>query len=429
MLLKAIVDTTSRARKIGSMRFVFTVLFLVVLAAPLLAQDRVLVERQFQSWLQQTVWPQAKAKGVSKQTFRQAFDGVKLNWDLPDLVPPGSPQKTPKVQRQAEFGSPGRYFNAGSVQGATSVGRKMARRHAETLARVEAETGVPARIILAIWGRESGYGQVPIRHDAFQVLGTKGFMSTRADYFTAELIAALQIVEAGHAQGRELKSSWAGALGQPQFMPTNFLTYARDGDGDGRADIWGSAADTIASIGAYLEEHGWIADRDWGFEVNLPKTVSCALEGPDQGRLIRDWAAMGVSRVAGKPFPAHELAAEGYLMMPAGRSGPAFIVTPNFYVLKDYNISDLYALFVGHVGDRIQYGVGDFRGRWGDVGNLYRSDIATMQQVLIEQGHDVGGIDGLPGYKTRRSIGRWQAASGRAPTCFPNDRLKAALKP
>ncbi len=409
------------------MRLLLAFLTLLCLAPPSLAQDRAAIERQFQSWLEQTIWPKAKAKGVSKHTFHSAFNGVTLNWDLPDLVPPGSPKKTPKHQRQAEFGSPGRYFNAGSVQGATSVGRKMAKRHADTLTRVEAETGVPARIILAIWGRESGYGQVPIRHNAFQVLGTKGFLSTRADYFTAELIAALQIAESGH--GHALKSSWAGALGQPQFMPTNFLTYARDGDGDGRADIWGSPADTIASIGTYLDEHGWVTGRDWGFEVTVPTAVSCALEGPDQGRLISDWVAMGVSRVSGRPFPAHELKAEGYLMMPAGRSGPAFIVTPNFYVLKDYNTSDLYALFVGHMGDRIQYGVGDFRGRWGDVGNLYRSDVASMQQALVQQGHDVGGVDGLPGYKTRRSIGRWQEASGRAPTCFPDAALKAVLVP
>ncbi|SDX73337.1 lytic murein transglycosylase [Ruegeria halocynthiae] len=411
------------------MRLVLAVLCLILSTVSAVAQDRTAIERQFQSWLQQTIWPQARAKGVSRHTFQQAFDGVNLNWDLPDLVPPGSRKTTPKTQRQAEFGAPGRYFNAGSIQGATSVGRRMAKRHAETLAHIETKTGVPARIILAIWGRESGYGQVPIRHDAFRVLGTKGFMSTRADYFTTELIAALQIAEAGHAQGHALKSSWAGALGQPQFMPTNFLTYARDGDGDGRTDIWGSSADTIASIGAYLEEHGWITGRDWGYEVAVPDTVSCALEGPDQGRPIRDWVTMGIYRVSERPFPPHELAAEGYLMMPAGRNGPAFIVTPNFYVLKDYNNSDLYALFVGHVGDRIQYGVGDFRGRWGDIGNLYRSDIATMQQALVQQGHDVGGVDGLPGYKTRRSIGRWQEASGGKSTCFPDAKLKGALKP
>ena len=407
-------------------RYLF-IFVLLCLCSGVAAQDRAAVERQFQAWLQNTVWPMARAKGVSAQTMNRAFEGVSLNWKLPDLVPPGSKSAVPKAQKQAEFGAPGRYFNAGSVQGATSVGRKMAQRHADTLARVEAETGVPGRIILAIWGRESGYGQVSIPHNAFQVLATKGFMSTRADYFTTELIAALQIAQAGHVAPNALKSSWAGALGQPQFMPSNFLAYARDGNGDGRADIWGSADDTIASIGHYLDRHGWVKNRDWGFEVTVPASVSCTLEGPDQGRPIREWAAMGITRTSGKPFPKHELRGEGYLMMPAGRNGPAFIVTPNFYVLKEYNKSDLYALFVGHVGDRIQYGVGNFSERWGKVDTLYRSDIAAMQRVLEQQGHDVGGADGLPGYKTRRSIGRWQEATGHAPTCFPNDALKTVL--
>ncbi|WP_037312738.1 lytic murein transglycosylase [Ruegeria halocynthiae] len=409
------------------MHWIIIALGLLVFSTTASAQDRAAVEQQFQVWLQDTVWPQAKAKGVSRQTMTQAFDGITLNWKLPDLVPPGSAAQTPKQQKQAEFGSSGRYFNAGSVQGATSVGRQMARRHAATLNRVEADSGVPARIILAIWGRESGYGQVPIPHNVFRVLGTKGFMSTRADYFTKELIAALQIAQAGHAPPGTMKSSWAGALGQPQFMPSSFLTFAADGNRDGRADIWASEDDTIASIGNYLAQHGWITGRDWGFEVHVPASVSCALEGPDQGKPIQEWAAMGITRVSGKPFPKHELAGEGYLMMPAGRHGPAFVVTPNFYVLKDYNKSDLYALFVGHVGDRIQYGVGNFKARWDKIGALYRSDIAAMQRALERQGHDVGGADGLPGFKTRRSIGRWQQASGFAPTCFPDAGLKATL--
>ncbi len=402
---------------------------LCLLASVSCAQDRAAVERQFRQWQEETVWPMAKARGVSRQTMDQALSGVTLNWDLPTLVPPGTKDNTPRKQQQAEFGSPGRYFNKGSVQGATSVGRKMANRHSGALARVEAETGVPARILLAIWGRESGYGQVPIRHDAFEVLATKGFMSTRASYFTNELVAAMQIMQAGHVSDRIMKSSWAGALGQPQFMPSSFLKYARDGNGDGRADIWTSPEDTIASIGNYLAQHGWVAGRDWGFEVRVPESISCALEGPDQGQAIRDWVAMGVKRVSGRPFPEHESNAEGYLLMPAGRYGPAFIVTPNFYVLKDYNTSDLYALFVGHVGDRIQYGVGDFTGRWGKIDALYRSDIAQMQRALESQGHDVGGADGLPGFKTRRSIGRWQEANGLAPTCFPKAAMKSRLRP
>lgn len=409
------------------MRLLLLIMSLALLPATLAAQDRAAVERQFRGWLEQAVWPRAQANGVARGTFEAAFTGVTLDWDLPDLAPPGAPAQPQGRQRQAEFGSPGAYFGRGTVDGAASVGRQMAARHAGTLARVQRATGVPGHVILAIWGRESAYGRAAIPHDAFRILGTKGFMGRRADYFTDELIAALRIAQAGHAPARSMKSSWAGALGQPQFMPSSFLKYAADGDGDGRADIWRSEADTIASIGTYLARHGWIAGRDWGFEVAVPGTVSCALEGPDQGRAIADWAAMGIRRVSGKPFPDHEVRAEGFLMMPAGRHGPAFIVTPNFYVLKDYNMSDLYALFVGHVGDRTAYGSGDFAGRWGAVGGLMRSDVAAMQRALEAMGHDVGGADGLAGYKTRRSIGRWQQATGQAPTCFPQAAMTAAL--
>ena len=162
--------------------------------------------------------------------------------------------------------------------------------------------------------------------------------------------------------------------------------------------------------------------------MTVPDSVSCALEGPDQGKTISEWAKLGIARVNGKPFPANELRAEGFLLMPAGRKGPAFIVTPNFYVLKEYNESDLYALFIGHGGDRIAGGDRGFAGRWGKVDGLYRSDIAAMQRGLEKLGYDVGSADGLPGFKTRRSIGGWQAKSGAAPTCFPDAEIVRALK-
>ncbi len=392
-----------------------------------IAESRQAVERQFRTWLEQTAWPLARAEGVTRRTFETALSDVTLNWDLPDLIPPGSKRQKSKPQRQAEFGSPAKYFNRNSLDGATATGRQMARQHAESLARAERATGVPGRIMLAIWGRESGYGRVAIRYNVFEVLGTKAFMGGRASYFTREFIAALKIAQAGHAPENAMKSSWAGALGQPQFMPSSFLEYAADGDGDGRADIWRSEADTIASIGTYLARHGWVAERDWGFEVTVPAAVSCTLEGPDQGRSIADWEAMGIKRVSGQPFPSHELKGEGYLLMPAGRLGPAFIVTQNFYVLKAYNMSDLYALFVGHLGDRIAFGMRDFSARWAAVDGLYRSDIAAMQRALETMGHDVGGADGLPGFKTRRSIGRWQEAIGLTTTCYPDANMKTRL--
>lgn len=389
------------------------------------AQDRAAIEAAFQDWIESTIWPRAQAEGVTRATFDGAMSGLALNWDLPDLVYEGAPEDT--AQYQAEFRHPARYFSADGLEYSATTGAALLRQYADVLEQIEKETGVPAQIIVAIWGRESSFGAADIPHDAFRILGTKGFMSTRAPYFTDELIAALKIVAQGFASRDAMRSSWAGALGQPQFMPSSFLKYAVDGDADGRVDIWHSEADTLASIGAYLAAHGWKAGHDWGFEVNLPEDVPCYLEGPDQGLAVADWAARGVTRVSGQPFPQAEAAEEGYLMMPAGRSGPAFIVTSNFYVLKDYNESDAYALFVGHVGDRSKFGVGDFSGAWGDLDKISRTDVLAMQRSLEAAGHDVGGADGLIGNKTRRSIGRWQEQNGMPVTCYPNSATSVAL--
>jgi len=397
-----------------------------VLAAPASAQSK--IETQWQAWLSGDLWPEAKAAGVSKATFDAAFNGVSPNLKLPDLVLPGQKPTTPKKQHQAEFGSPGNYFAEKVLGAVTKGGRSRAVSLSNTLAAVEKRYGVPGEVALAIWGRESGFGTAKIPYDAFEVLGTKAWLSTRKEMFRKELIAGLQMVDAGKAKRSAMKSSWAGALGQPQFLPTSFLKHAVDFDGDGRADIWNSQADTLASISNYLVDYGWIKGRDWGFEVTVPASVSCALEGPDRGKKISDWAAMGIARVNRKPFPARELKAEGFLLMPAGRHGPAFIVTPNFYVLKEYNESDVYALFIGHGADRIAGGDKRFAGRWDKIDGLYRSDVAGLQRGLEAKGYDVGGADGLPGFKTRRSIGDWQAKNGREATCFPDKGLVAAVK-
>ena len=405
------------------MRRMVRALLLIVLATLATPSHAARVDDQFRAWLSDDLWPEASARGISRETFEAAFAGVKPNLDLPDLVMPGEKATTPKKQHQAEFGSPGNYFAEKTLGAVTSGGRTRASRYADTLAAIEKRYGVPGEVVLAIWGRESGFGSAKIPHDAFQVLGTKAFMATRKDMFRKEVLAALEMVDKGLVGRKAMKSSWAGALGQPQFLPTSFLQHAVDFDGDGQRDIWNSVPDSLASIANYLVNHGWVKGRDWGFEVAVPDSVTCALEGPDQGRRIADWAAMGIQRVSGRPFPPAEASAEGYLLMPAGRSGPAFIVTPNFYVLKDYNESDLYALFIGHGADRIAHGDRSFAGTWGKVGGLYRSDIAAMQRGLEKLGYDVGGADGLPGFRTRRSIGDWQARNGQAPTCFPDKAI------
>lgn len=398
---------------------------LVAFAAPASAAA---IDDQFQAWLAKDLWPEAKAKGISKATFDAAFQGVSPNLKLPDLVLPGEKPQTPKKQHQAEFGSPGNYFAEKTLGAVAAGGRTRANANAKTLAAIEKRFGVPGGVVLAIWGRESGFGAAKMPYDAFEVLGTKAFLATRKDMFREELLAGLEMVQRGMVSRKDMRSSWAGALGQPQFLPTSFLQHAVDFDGDGRADIWNSTPDTLASIANYLVHYGWVKGRDWGFEVSVPANVTCALEGPDKGKTISDWAAMGITRAGGKPFPQSEMRAEGFLMMPAGRNGPAFIVTPNFYVLKEYNESDVYALFIGHGADRISGGDRRFAGRWGKVDGLYRSDVAAMQRGLEKLGYDVGGADGLPGFKTRRSIGDWQAKNGRPATCFPDKGIVEAMR-
>ena len=403
-------------------------LIALVIALPVLgsppahAASRSEVEALYAKWRENDLWPQARANGVSRGSFDKAMKGVGLNWDLPDLAPPGFPKLKQRKQSQAEFRSPGAYFSEKRLQGLAATGRSLASRHASVLKRIEGKWGVPAGIIIAIWGRESGFGGAKIPHSIFDVLATKAFMSTRKDLFRKELLAALEIVERGIAPG-QMKSSWAGAMGQPQFLPSSYLAYAVDFDGDGRADIWNSVPDTLASIANYLSKKGWQRGRDWGFEAVIPQGVTCALEGPDRARKIADWTKMGIIRVSGRPFPENERAQAGMVLVPAGIYGPEFIVTPNFYVIKEYNNSDLYALFIGNLADRISWGTGDFVTGWKDIGVMLRSDIARLQKELEGQGYDVGGADGLPGYKTRRSIGEWQEKRGETPTCFPTARM------
>ena len=382
----------------------------------------------FRTWVSTELRGLAKAKGISDKTFELALTGVKLNLDLPDLVLPGTKPKVATIQTQAEFSSPANYFAEKTIASLVTGGKSRAGQDGKTLKAIEQKYGVPAGIILAIWGRESGFGKGQGSYAAFDVLATKAFMSTRKELFLKETLAALEIVEKGYASPDMMKTSWAGAMGQPQFLPSSYLDHAVDFDGDGRRDIWNSVPDTMASIANYLVNYGWQKGRGWGVEVSVPDTITCALEGPDQGKALSTWTDAGIATVGAKPFANAEIGKEQFLMTPAGRNGPMFLATANFYVIKNYNISDLYALFIGHVADRITSGGTKFNAPWGAVDTMNRSDVAAMQTMLVAKGYDVGKPDGLPGFKTRRSIGDWQAKNGLAATCFPSAALKRVLK-
>ncbi|MBB4955059.1 lytic murein transglycosylase [Agrobacterium vitis] len=390
--------------------------------------SKVQVESQFKSWIARDFWPQAQKAGISKAVFDQVMAGVKLNWSLPDLIPPGFPTPKERPQTQAEFSSPGPYFNEARMQALAASGRALAAQYAGALKKIEAQYGVPGPVLLAIWGRETGYGRAKLPYEAVDVLATSAFMSTRKDLFTRELIDALHIIESRDVDREAMVSSSAGALGQPQFMPSSFLKYAVDADGDGHRNIWTSVPDSLASMANFLAQKGWQRGRDWGFEVTIPANVSCAQEGPDLAKPMSAWASTGIQRISGKAFPKADLSASTMMMVPAGTHGPEFLVTPNFYVIKEYNNSDLYALFIGNLADRIAYGSGAFSAPWGNVGHMLRSDVLAMQKSLVAKGYDVGKADGLAGYKTRRSLGQWQTKAGLTATCYPDESLKAKLR-
>ncbi len=392
---------------------------LLGLVAPAFAADD--MTAAFRLWLEREIRPQARAAGIPRRLFERALMGLSPQLGLPDIVLPGG-SLVPERQRQSEFASPARYFAPRSLRLLALRGRRLMRRHGPLLARIERRFGVPGAIVLAIWARESAYGAAGIPHDALRILATQAWLGRRKKKFRTELIAALRILQEGRMSPRELKSSWAGALGQPQMMPTDYLKYAVDFDRDGRRDIWGSTADVLASIANHLKAHGWKRGMGWGFEVLLPATVPCHLEGPDHRRPLSAWLKMGVKPARGRP-PRWAARAGLSLLLPAGRYGPAFLVSQNFYVLKAYNFSDLYALFVGHLAERIAGRARGFSAPWKPIGAMARSAIARMQRKLEREGHDVGGADGLPGFRTRRSIGLWQRAHGLRPSCFPTPAL------
>lgn len=404
----------------------FGLLAAVMVPLPAAAVDRVATERDFHAWLTEEIWPEAQAAGVSRKTFGVALGDVSLDWDLPELVPPGT-SAPHTVEEQAEFRSPAAYFDQRVLNTQVAIGRRMMATWSKTLAAAEQRFGVPGAILVAIWARESSFGRAALPYSGIRTLATRAFMGRRKETFRPELIAALQIVEAGDITTAAMKSSWAGALGQPQLLPTYYRDYAFDFDGDGRRDIWHSVPDTLASIANVLLNKGWDPGRDWGVEVSVPASVPCTLEGPEQGRGIAEWAGLCVRLVDGSPLPRIAQNPTAFLLMPAGRFGPAFIVSGNFYVLKEYNYSDLYALYVGHLADRFTDNR-PFVAGWDNVGGFTRADVAGMQRAFEAKGFDVGGADGLVGFKTRVAVGEWQAKNGDKVTCMPDAPMLRSVR-
>ncbi len=358
--------------------------------------------------------------GIGPATFARAFDGIKPDLSLPDLAVPHHPTSRPRGQ--AEFVKPPQaYLDPRMLARLTARGRALYTKHRRQLEQIRRELGVAPEVVLAIWGRETAFGGYRLPHNAIRALATQAYIGRRRPVFRRELLYALKLIEDGIATRAKLRSSWAGAIGMTQFMPSEYFDLAYDLDRDGRKDIW-SPGDALASAANQLRDKGWQSGQTWGFEVELPKRVTCAMDGPGAARTINAWARLGVMRSRDRTFPNRYGDEIAFLFTPGGGMGPAFLVLENFMVFKRYNPSDLYALFVGHLADRIAGGT-DFAGLWRNIRQLRTTKIAAIQRQLKQRGFAISKIDGKIGANTRSQIGRYQVGHGLRVDCWPSAPL------
>jgi lytic murein transglycosylase len=368
----------------------------------------------------QTLWPEAQQLGVSRATFDGATRGLEPDLALPDLVIPGRPDRQPA---QAEFvQTPAEYLREPAFDQLAAQGRRQLEQHRATLTKIEQRFGVPATIVLAIWGRETGYGAAKMPHSAIRALATQAYLGRRKEQFREEFLLALKMLQEGHVTPTAMRSSWAGAMGHPQLLPSGFYKYAVDFDGDGRRDIWTSVQDALATIANHLVELGWQSGMRWAYEVKPPRDIDCTVAQPDVKMSIGEWLKRGYVPAHGARLTAAELAQEASLLLPAGLYGPAFLTTKNYFALKDYNYSDLYVLFVGHLADRIA-GARAFEQPWGKVAQLPSASLERMQRTLTRLGLYSDKTDGKAGMLTRAALGAYQKANGLKLDCWPTQAV------
>jgi len=382
-------------------------------------------DREFQTWLQ-SLWPQAQALGLSRATFDAATRGLEPDLSLPELVIPGRPQHA--GPGQPEFvETPADYLKEPTFDRLAGQGRKLLEQYQTPLAAIQVQFGVPPAILLAIFGRETDYGRSRDARSAIRVLATQAYFGKRKEKFQGEFLLALKMLEDGYVKFADMKSSWAGAMGLTQFLPSDFYKYAVDFDGDGRRDIWNSVPDALASAAKQLVDKGWQRGARWAYEVRAPANVDCSIGVPENTRPIGEWLGAGFAPAYGRAISTAERAEPASLLQPAGLYGPAFLVTKNYFAIKEYNFSDLYVLFVGHLSDRIA-DPRPFETPWTKVAQLPSRDLDRMQEILTARGYYHDKIDGKAGMKTRAAVGDYQKRNALKVDCWPSAALLAHME-
>lgn len=367
--------------------------------------------RSFRGYIE-SLRPLAEAKGVTAATFERALGGVQYDVEVSALS-----------RKQPEYGRPtGDYINSLVAPNRIKGGQKRLAENAKLLSAIEKKFGVPPEVLIAIWGIETSFGVNQGGRSVIRSLATLAFQNYKGDFARDELLTALVILQQGHIPPERMIGSWAGAMGQPQFIPSSFLRWAVDFSGDGKRDLWTNVPDVLASIANYLRENGWQPGLPWGFEVVVPKGFDLRKSRGD----FREWVTLGFKRADGGTLPT-SAKDEAILFFPAGVRGPAFLVTGNFNAIKTYNISDVYALAVLHLADRLS-GAKPFARKWPeDDQPLSRSDRMQLQVALQKLGFKVSNTQGMIDFDLRDNLREVQAKFGMMPDGNPTAELLRRL--
>ena len=372
-----------------------------------------------------SLWPEAQAAGVSRATFDTETRGLEPDYKLPDLILPGRPPTG--APSQAEFVQvPADYIKEASIARLAGEGQKLMAKYRPALNQIESRFGVPASVVLAIWGRETDFGRYTLPYDTLRVVATQAFVGRRKDQYRTEFILALKILGEGAVTRKEFRSSWAGATGYTQFLPSEYYKHGVDLDGDGRVDIWHSVPDALASAAQQLVNKGWQKDVRWAYEVRAPANVDCTMGVPEVTKPLGEWLRAGFVPVREQKLSAAEQAQPASLLQPEGVYGPAFLTTQNYFVIKEYNFSDLYVLYVGHLSDRMTSPL-PFATPWSASSQMRTKDVEAMQRHLTRIGLYKDKLDGKAGMQTRAALGAYQKSAGLKVDCWPSEAVLRSL--
>lgn len=372
-------------------------------------------QTDFATWLD-GVRAEALQKGIGADTLDAALAGI---------------APVPRVleldRHQPEFSHTfWSYLDLLAPQSRVTKAREMAQHHAQLLYKVSRQYGVQSRFLVAFWGLESSFGKYTGSFPVISSVATLAHDERRAAFFRAQLFDALSILDDGHIALSQMKGSWAGAMGQLQFIPSTFVGYATDGDGDDKIDIWNSLPDVFSSAANYLSSIGWNDDETWGREVTLPDGFDLEQADLDIRKPIGEWQALGVRRADGTDLPVADI--EGSILLPSGIRGPAFLVYNNFRVIMQWNASINYALAIGYLSDRVKGQGPLLTPRPANIQPLLRNDVLELQRLLNAKGYDTGTPDGIAGPMTRKALKRYQKDAGLPPDGYPSIEVLSMLR-